>query len=162
MATRLAVLARQGALAKSRSAAVRCGRGFATDAAAAPAPAPAPAPASSSTPASSGRPEAKFTGASANDAYAGVAHAGFEAGSEGRFGYSPKYAAAWERVFGKKEKVAAAEPSTHSSQDTAAGFARALEREALLPGELKASLLKLDSSQRKALFKALQACQDRG
>merc|ERR1711971_230493 len=90
--------------------------------------------------------ENKFAGASANDAFADVAHAGFEIGSEGRFGYSRKYAAGWERIFGNKTKVTTTPDVAVSTVDDSGptGLAKAVAQDTILPNNFKDQLTKLN------------------
>eukprot|EP00927_Polykrikos_kofoidii_P058490 TRINITY_DN53036_c0_g1_i1.p1 TRINITY_DN53036_c0_g1~~TRINITY_DN53036_c0_g1_i1.p1 ORF type:complete len:172 (+),score=38.48 TRINITY_DN53036_c0_g1_i1:102-617(+) len=122
---------------------------------------PAPAPAPAATPAE--KPSGKFTGASATDAFASVAHAGFEVGSEGRFGYSPKYAASWDRIFGNKKKqeqenaAAAAAAAKTPAPAASEGLGAALAADSVLPKELKSAISSLNSEQLAALAKVLES-----
>merc|ERR1712224_319365 len=117
-----------------------------------PDPKPSAASSGESKTSEAGKPDKKFTGASANDAFASVAHAGFEVGSEGRFGYSRKYADGWDRVFGKKDPVkpvAVKEPVKPSS---AGGLLPdLLAKDTYLPADLKTHLAKLNDEQLVAL-----------
>mmetsp|Transcript_2093 Transcript_2093/g.3211 ORF Transcript_2093/g.3211 Transcript_2093/m.3211 type:complete len:188 (+) Transcript_2093:34-597(+) len=129
---------------------------------AAPDSKPASSQDSTSSTTSSSKPE--FTGASASDAYAGVAHAGFEVGSEGRFGYSRKYAASWDRIFGKKQEAATAAEGPAMSASiagggatTSPGLAAALSKDTVLSEDLKAAVGKLSQAELSALAEVLQA-----
>mmetsp|Transcript_73289 Transcript_73289/g.214895 ORF Transcript_73289/g.214895 Transcript_73289/m.214895 type:complete len:192 (-) Transcript_73289:152-727(-) len=123
---------------------------------------PASSQESTSSTTSSSKPA--FTGASASDSYAGVAHAGFEVGSEGRFGYSRKYAAGWDRIFGKKREAATAADGPAMSGSiagggatTSPGLAAALAKDTVLAEDLKAAVGKLSQAELSALAEVLQA-----
>mmetsp|Transcript_54201 Transcript_54201/g.115698 ORF Transcript_54201/g.115698 Transcript_54201/m.115698 type:complete len:152 (-) Transcript_54201:229-684(-) len=103
---------------------------------------------------SSGGESRNFAGASASDAFASVAHAGFEVGSEGRFGYSRKYAASWDRIFGQKKNTVSTTAQAKVEappQEKLSKFAEALKNDIVLPAGLKQQISALNQDQLQAL-----------
>eukprot|EP00930_Biecheleria_cincta_P087347 TRINITY_DN76593_c0_g1_i1.p1 TRINITY_DN76593_c0_g1~~TRINITY_DN76593_c0_g1_i1.p1 ORF type:complete len:201 (-),score=38.49 TRINITY_DN76593_c0_g1_i1:226-828(-) len=116
--------------------------------------------------ASEGSDKRRFEGVSATDEFADIAHAGFEVGSAGRFGYSRKASASLERIFGKKKQesglaatahaVAPESTSATSPKGESSRFSAAIAADSVLPWDLKRSLNKLSEAQLDALTKLLK------